>query len=253
MILKSLKNSKYMKAKKKNVIAVVAARGGSKGIPNKNIKKLNGKPLIFYILKTLSKIKLIDRIILSSDSIKIKNTVKKFKFKNIEIFDRSKKLSGDKVPLTSVAKSVAEKLEKNGYYPDIVLQISAACPFLKKSTIEKSINILKEKNDIHCVVSLKRIEHEHPYRAKVLDKNNKFKKFIKNVDVEKFISRQDLPTLYCTSGALYSRKYSLLKTYKEKDFNLGKKPHGIVVDDIESINIDRMVDFRFAEFILKNN
>ena len=53
MILESLKDSKYMKAKKKNVIAVVAARGGSKGIPNKNIKKLNGKPLIFYILNCL--------------------------------------------------------------------------------------------------------------------------------------------------------------------------------------------------------
>ena len=97
-------------SKKKEVIAVIAARGGSKGIPGKNIKKLNGKPLVFYTLKTLSKIDLIDRIIVSTDSAKIKKVIKKLKLKKIEIFNRPKKLSGDKVPLTAVAKYVAETL-----------------------------------------------------------------------------------------------------------------------------------------------
>ena len=239
---------------KNDIIAVVAARGGSKGIPEKNIKKLNGKPLVYYILNTLSKIRLIDRIILSTDSKKIKKIVKKLKLKRIEIFDRPKKLSGDTVPLTTVAKYVAEMHEKKGQIPNIVLQVSAACPFLKKSTIIKSIKILKKKEkNIECVVSLKRIEHEHPYRAKILLKDNTFKKFMNNINVEKFISRQDLPSLYCTSGALYARKYSLLKKFKEKDFNLGKKPYGIVIDDFESVNIDRMIDLEFAEYLSKKN
>ncbi len=69
--------------------------------------------------------------------------------------------------------------------------------------------------------------------------------------MEKFISRQDLPTLYCTSGGIYARSFKLLKKFNEKDFNLGKRPIGIVVNDIEAINIDRHIDFDFAELISK--
>ncbi len=112
------------------------------------------------------------------------------------------------------------------------------------------ISLLKKGND--CVVTLKRIEHEHPFRAKKLNENNwKFKSFITNKNVEKYISRQDLPTLYCTSGGIYARSLKLLKKFNEKDFNLGKKPLGVVVDDIEAINIDRQIDFDFAELISK--
>ena len=83
------------------------------------------------------------------------------------------------------------------------------------------------------------------------EKNSKFKSFLKNINVEKFISRQDLPTLYCTSGAIYARSFQLLKKFNEKDFNLGTRPIGVVVDDIEAVNIDRHIDFDFAELISK--
>ena len=61
-----------------------------------------------------------------------------------------------------------------------------------------------------------------------------------------------MPTLYCTSGAVYGRTYELMSTFNEKDFCLGAKPMGVVVDEIESINIDRQIDFDFANFISKN-
>ena len=236
--------------KKFKIIAVVSARGGSKGIPGKNLKKLNKKPLIFYSIKNLINIKDIDRIILSSDSKKILKTVKK-KFPKIEILKRPSRLALDKTPLTSVVKYVALEEFKKGYKSDFVLQIAPTCPFIKKKTIEKIISILKKKKS-NCVVTLKRIEHEHPYRAKRLNtKNNIFNSFIKNTNVEKFISRQDLPELYCTSGGIYARSFDLLKTYNEKNFCLGKKPFGIVVNDIEAINIDRPIDFDFAELIAR--
>jgi len=111
---------------------------------------------------------------------------------------------------------------------------------------------LLKRNKSNCIVTLKKIEHEHPYRAKQLDIKNKiFKSFIKNINVEKYISRQDLPVLYCTSGAIYARSYKLLQTFNEKNFCLGEKPIGVVVDDIEAINIDRKIDFDFAELIAK--
>ncbi len=231
------------------IVAVVSARAGSKGIPNKNIKLLNGKPLIYYSLKSLLKVKEIDRIVLSSDSEKILNTAKRLS-KKIQLMKRPKFLAKDKTPLTSVVKYSAIELAKKGYVSDFVLQIAPTCPFIKIKTIKHIIKLLKKGND--CVVTLKKIEHEHPYRAKELNKKNlQFKSFLKNVDVEKFISRQDLPKLFCTSGGIYARSFTLLKKFNEKDFNLGKKPIGVVVDDIEAINIDRLIDFDFAELMSK--
>tara|TARA_B110000046_G_scaffold179883_1_gene209766 strand:- start:256 stop:990 length:735 start_codon:yes stop_codon:yes gene_type:complete len=239
-----------MKNKELKIIAVVSARGGSKGIPGKNIKLLNGKPLINHCFKNLLKCKVINRVILSSDSKKILRIAKK-SYPKIETMLRPKNLAQDKTPLTSVAKYVSSELKRKNYIPDFVLQVAPTCPFIKLQTIEKIISLLK-KNKSDCVVTLKRIEHEHPYRAKELNvKNGIFKSFIKNTNVEKFISRQDLPVLYCTSGGIYARSYKLLQKFNEKNFCLGKNPIGVIVDDIESINIDRKIDFDFAELIAK--
>ena len=236
--------------KKFKVLAVISARGGSKGIPKKNLKRLANKPLIFHTIDTILKIKEIDKIVLSSDDEKILKTCKKYS-KKIELIKRPKRLAMDKTPLTSVVKYVAIEQEKIGYRPDFVLQISPTCPLIKVKTIKKIItHLIKKKSN--CVVTLKRIEHDHPYRAKKLLKNLVFQSFIKNKNVERFISRQDLPTLYSTSGSIYARTFKLLKTFNEKNFCLGKKPLGVVVDDIEAINIDRQVDFDFANFVLKN-
>lgn len=237
-----------MKSKYK-IIAVVPARGGSKGVPRKNIKNLNGKPLIFYVLKTLCETKKFDKIIVSTEDEEITKVVKKLKL-NVIISKRPKYLAEDKTPLTSVVHYESKKLYNKGYKHDFVFQVSAASPFISKSTIVTIVDkILSKKSD--CIVTLKKIEHEHPYRAKELYSNNFFKPFIKNINVEKFISRQDLPLLYCTSGAIYARSFDLLMSFNSKDFCLGKKPMGVVVDDIEATNIDRPIDFEFAKFLSK--
>ena len=83
-------------------------------------------------------------------------------------------------------KYAAEKLYREGIDFKYVLQVAPTCPFIKKTTLNKIIEAL-ENNYSDCVVTLKKVEHEHPYRVKELDKNNYFKQFIKNVNVEKFI------------------------------------------------------------------
>ncbi len=235
--------------KKFKILAIVSARGGSKGIPRKNVKNLGGKALILHCIGTLDKIKEIDKIVLSSDDTKILRLVKNYS-KKLELSHRPKQLARDNTPLTSVVKYEAIKCEKKGYKADFVLQVAPTCPFIKTNTIKKIIKHLIKKRS-SCVVTLKKVEHDHPYRTKRLLKNNYMQHFIKNINVEKFISRQDLPTLYTTSGAIYGRTYELLKSFNEKNFCLGNKPMGIVVDDIEAINIDRHIDFEFAKFILE--
>ena len=117
------------------------------------------------------------------------------------------------------------------------------------------VDVYVKDNDCDCAVRIKKIEHEHPYRARRLLKNNFFENFIQDINVEdkRFHSRQDLPPLYCTSGAIYTRKRHLLEKFDGSDFAMGKSRKGVIMDDIEAINIDRMIDFNFAEFLLTQN
>ncbi len=95
--------------KKKNIICIIPARSGSKRIKNKNIVKFNGKPLISYSIKTAKKSKLFDRIIVSTDSIKIKKIALRY---GAEVpFLRSKKLSNDYAGTNDVLKDVVKKLK----------------------------------------------------------------------------------------------------------------------------------------------
>ncbi len=230
------------------VICSISARIGSKEIPKKNIRLLNGKPLITYAIKAALNSKLINKVIVNTDS---KDIAVIGKEHGAEVpFIRNPNLADDKTPLLMVTKNTMEQMVQIGYEPDIIIQLSPTCPFIKTETIDESIILAKE---YMCALTVKKIEHEHPYRAKILDNKKNIKPFIKDVDVEKFQSRQDLPLLYCTSGAIYTRTKELLSTASEHNFCLGPNPRGIILNDVESINIDREIDFKFSEFLMNEN
>lgn len=232
------------------ILASIAARGGSKGVPGKNLKLLNGKPLISYMIEAAKRSQLIDRVILSTDDMRIKETGEHYGAE--APFMRTAGLSGDDVPLIAVTRNTMESMDKLGFKADIIVQLSPTCPFITTTTIDASINCILN-GVTTCSVTLKRIEHEHPYRAKQLvDKQNHFRSFIKDVDVEKYQQRQSLPELYCTSGAVYTRRRHLLENWSGEDFCLGENPAGIVLNDVEAINIDRPIDFVYAEFVMSN-
>lgn len=231
------------------VLAIISARGGSKGVPRKNIRDFGGIPLIAHTFLKAKKCPDIDKVICSTDNEDIALVAKDY---GIDVpFLRPEDLSGDRVPLITSTKHAMLMMDNLGYKADIIVQLSPTCPFVKTDNISKSIRYVMEK-ECDCSVSLKKIEHEHPYRARKLLKDEYFENFIQDINVEdkKYHSRQDLPLLYATSGAIYTRKRELLETYDETDFAMGKSRKGIILDDIESVNIDRMIDFHFANFLL---
>ena len=120
--------------KKYKILAVVSARAGSKGVPNKNIKKINNIPLIAYCLKTIIKIKDLDKIIVSSDSKKILNIASKVS-KKITTSIRPKFLARDKTPLTSVVKHIALEEEKKKLYSRFCIANSTNLSIYKKKYI----------------------------------------------------------------------------------------------------------------------
>ncbi len=231
------------------VLAVISARAGSKGVPRKNLLHMGDKgPLISHMIQKAVNCKYIDKVVCSTDSEEIANVAKEF---GAEVpFMRPDDLADDHTPLITVTQHAMRAMDELGYKADVVAQLAPTCPFIKQESIDQSVLAVIE-DQCECAVSLKRIEHEHPYRARVLDEKGYFENFIQDIDVESFHSRQDLPTLYCTSGGIYVRKRKLLEDYDGSDFALGKSRKGIVLDDLESVNIDRRIDFDFAEFLIK--
>ena len=231
------------------VICSISARGGSKGVPGKNLKFLGGNPLITYSIKAALRSKYIDKVIVSTDADNIAEVAKEM---GAEVIMRPKNLANDQAPLLDSTKYTMITMDSKGFIADIVVQLSPTCPFINTEQIDKSIEMVSG-DQCECAVSLKKIQHEHPYRARILTENDYFKNYESEIDVEakQYHSRQDLPDLYCTSGGLYTRLRHLLEEYKGDDFAMGKYRKGIIMNNIQSVNIDEMIDFQFAEFLME--
>ena len=145
-----------------NILGIIPARGGSKGVPHKNIRKINGKPLIQYSIDLLKNSRYVNKIVVSTDDKKIANIATKC---GAEVpFMRPKYLATDQAKTIDVVKHTLKTLkQKFDYIPDIVTLINPTVPFRGKSSVDESIQLLnKSKADI--VVQVKEIK-THPYRS----------------------------------------------------------------------------------------
>lgn len=232
----------------KNVLAVVAARGGSKGVPRKNLFPLvAGEPLVVTALKKALNTEEIHRVICITDDAEIAEVAREA---GAEVpFAQPPALALDHVPLTEVSQYALWKMDELGFRADVLVQLQATCPFMRRSHYSVAISAALEDR-CEVAAGLRRVEHDHPYRARVVDSDGYFSNFITHLPVETFHTRQELPTLYCTSGGLYVRQRHLLDAYDGSTFALGKRRLGVVLDDVEAINIDRQIDLDFAGFML---
>lgn len=230
------------------VLAIVSARGGSKGVPRKNLHELvPGEALVATAVRKAASTPGVDRVICMTDDEEIASVARQAGAETP--FKEPDDLAQGNVPLITVTQHALWAMDETGYRADVVAQIAPTSPFIRRENYAAAIAAVIEDR-CECAVSLKRIEHEHPYRARVVDEQGYFTNFITDLPVESFHSRQDLPTLYCTSGGLYVRQRHLLDRYDGSDFALGDRRLGILVDDIEAINIDRPIDLEFAEFMI---
>ena len=229
----------------RQVLAVIPARGGSKGVPRKNLRPLQGRPLLAHMIEAAKGARHLHRLVVSTEDEEITDAARRC---GAEVFAQPPALAGDGIPMIAVTKHVMDSLTAAGWAVDIVVQLAATCPFVPSAKIDEAVQCLLS-GETDCAVSLKRIEHEHPYRAKQLLDGNVFESFLKDRHVERYLLRQSLPPLYCTSGAIYAWTRQLLSAWDGKDFCFGKRPKAVLVSDREAINIDRPIDLAFAEFL----
>lgn len=226
------------------VLAIIPARVGSKGIPMKNIMKINDKPLIEYTIRAAKKSKLVDRIIVSTDSKKIANISKLL---GAEVpFLRPKKIATDKSSNYQVVSHTLDFLQKNeSYVPEMIVILQPTNPLRTSKIIDKGITSLKNSN-ADTLVTVKTVKH-HPYSS--FWKKNKFlKPFIKNF--YDYRRRQTRPPLYHNTGDLFIFWNETLKKFNSF---YGKKIQPLIItDDFTSIDIDSEFDAFVCEAIMKS-
>ena len=227
-----------------NILGVTLARGGSKGIKNKNLVKIKGKPLIFYTIKEARKTKEITNYIVSTDSSKIKKVAQKYK---ADVpFIRPKKFSKDNSSSASALKHALIECEKifNKKF-DYVVELMSTNPLKKAQDIKSVIKILL-KNKSDSVIAVNQLFDHHPARIKKIIKGKLYDFAVK----EKLESRrQDLkPSAFIRSGSIYamSRRYVI----NEKRYFSGKSLAYILPLE-RTINIDDKNDLIIAKHKLK--
>jgi len=226
-----------------NIVAIIPARGGSKGIPKKNIVKLVGRPLLEYTIKEAKRSKFIDKIILSTDNQKIANVAKAC---GAEVpFLRPKKISTDFSPTIETVKHAIKFLITNqAYVPDIILLLQPTSPLRTAKLMDRSIRILKSSN-ASSVIAVSKIK-KHPYTSFWL-KSGFLKPFKR--DFKKFSLRQKNPDLYFPTGAIYTFWYNTIKKYNTI---YGPKMKPLIVNEDElNIDIDTNYDLFIAEMAMR--
>tara|TARA_X000000950_G_scaffold200070_1_gene240854 strand:- start:9481 stop:10167 length:687 start_codon:yes stop_codon:yes gene_type:complete len=227
----------------KNILCTICVRSGSKGVKNKNIKKIKGKPLIYYTLNQARKSKLFNNIVISTDSEKILEYSKKEK--NIDRIKRPKNLAKDdspKIPVIRHCLIEMEKRYKKKY--DLIFDLDVTSPLRKIYDLKKALNkMIRNKSDNLFSVCLSK---RNPYFNAVEFKKNKIKP-IKNL-MKQITSRQNAPVVYDMNASIYIWKR---KTLLNSNTVFQKRTSIYIMPEERSLDIDTPLDFKIVEFLLR--
>ena len=220
-------------------LVVIPARSGSKGLPDKNIKVLNGKPLIHYSIEIAQQIFDNEDICISTDSDKYIKIAEKT---GLRIpFVRPETLSTDNATTQDVLLHCLDFYEQKGVFYDYILLLQPTSPLREKKHLE---DILMENNeDCDMIVSVKETD-SNPYY--VLLKENE-EGYLKKLMKGEFTRRQDCPKVYEYNGSMYLIRVSSMKEKLISSFTKIKKYE---MHSKYSLDIDSEIDFKLAEVLL---
>ena len=229
-----------------NIIAVIPARGGSKGLPGKNAKLLNGKPLIVYTIEAAIKCKLINRVICSTDDSRIAQIARDA---GAEVpFIRPKNLSQDVSHTPPVIQHAVNFLEQDGLQVDLVVTLQPTSPLRTEFQISQSIkNFIAGDFD-----SLVAIKDGYPPWWMVKVQGDRLQSVLNFPDSRNpfNLERQELPETYQINGSIYITTWPYLKN-SGSIINIENCGY-YLMDEESSLDIDTLNDFNIVEQTLKN-
>lgn len=223
-------------------IAIIPARSGSKGLKDKNIKLLGGKPLMAYTIEAAKASGQFDVVHVSTDSEKYSEIAGNY---GADVpFLRDENLAGDTAGTWDVLRAVLRKYEALGKTFDVVTLLQPTSPLRDAEDIKGACELFENK-DADSVVSVCMTEHS-PLLCNILDDSLSMKDFI---DMEKVGRRQGLPDYYRLNGAIYIQKVPLMM---ESATLYGDKSYAYIMKKEKSVDIDDAFDFLMAEAVVKS-
>lgn len=228
-----------------NILGFIPARGGSKGIPRKNIIDLAGKPLIDYTYEAAEKSKYLTRIVLSTDSAEIAQTT--VNHNRIEAIRRPDVLAQDNTTTADVIHYLLQQLKEEDYTPDYIVILQPTSPLRSAEDIDNCLQILLENAEIDSVVSVRAVPHNFiPEKLMKLESGLLYP--IRN-NMKEYTTRQSLPNYYARNGAaIYAFKTSV---FLQTNSYYGTKCYPYIMEEERSVDIDTKYDLWLAEMILR--
>lgn len=226
----------------KKFVAIIPARSGSKGLKDKNIKDLNGKPLIAYTIEAAKNSGVFDDIIVSTDSEQYAMISKQYGA--TVPFLRPEQLATDQATSSDVIIYTLQELEKRGSKYDYFMLLQPTSPLRSADDIKKATELLLEKK-ADSIVSVCKSENS-PLLMNTLDSTLSMDHFLEKNSNKR---RQELPEYYRLNGAIYLNRVEHF--YQYKDF-YKTNSYAYIMNNKNSIDVDDIYDFKYAEIIQYN-
>jgi len=228
------------------VLGIIPARGGSKSVLKKNIRKLAGKPLLFYVLSAAKKSRLLTDLVVSSDDPEILAVAKKYGGQGVAL-RRPAVLAKNDTPDIPVLQHAVRELEtKKGTRYDIIVMLHATTPLLRTEDIDGCIEKLIETG-ADSVVSVYKVMDANPIKMKRMVRDRLIP-YIRGFDEETTARRQDLPPVYRRNAGIYaSRRHVIMERGKV----WGKRTRPYLMPEERSVDINTLLDFYFVEAAIR--
>ena len=228
------------------VLGIITARGGSKGIPRKNIRPLCGKPLLAYTAEAALSARLLSSVVLSTEDDEIAAVGQACGLR--VPFMRPLELAGDRVPSLPVVQHAVRWLSEHGELYDAVCLLQPTNPLRKAEHIDACLELLQNKN-ADAVVSVLPVPHEYnPHWVYFQDDTGAL--HISTGEAQPIPRRQDLPPAFHRDGSVYVTKRDVLM---ERNSLFGDRLVGYAMDPAHSVNIDLPEDWQVAEELLRRS
>ncbi len=224
------------------ILAIIPARGGSKGVPRKNIVSIYGKPLIAWTIEAALSSGVIGRLVVSTEDLEIAKIARQY---GAEVLDRPSELAEDTALTEPVMEHVLATLEKNGYSPDYIALIQCTSPLLQSKHILEAVD--KVVSDVYdsCFTCFYPDGYEFKWSR------NERGNMVPEHDVENRPRRQDINLPFHENGAFYITKTNFFKKTKNRFGGMGARIAGVVMSEADSIQIDSFYHLAVAEALLR--
>lgn len=224
-------------------LAIIPARGGSKGIPNKNIAPVGGQPLIAWTIQAALSVSEIERIIVSTDAPNIAEIARDY---GADVpFLRPAELAGDETSSMDVVIHLLDQLNtREGYCPEYILLLQPTSPLRNATDIRNAIQLANEKR-ASCVIGVSPVS-QYPHWMKTISQNGVLLPFL---ELKTATRRQELPALYTPNGSIYlARREWILE---QRSF-YSDQTYAYIMPSERSIDIDEPWDLKLADLVLSN-